>query len=178
MELLIIIIVVILIIKNIPIPKPQFEFDRQTNDITENTNYMPYVRKNLLTPTEQFFYSILYREAQDRNLIVCPKVRLEDIVQVTDKQNINKYRGYIKSRHIDFVLLNFNCETVAAIELDDPSHNTRKAYAADNFKNELFYTTGIPLIRIYTGVNYTRELNEAFDELQIPKINQESTEQI
>ena len=129
---------------------------------------MPYERRNLLTDTEQLFYSILINEARKRNLHVCPKVRLEDIICVTDNENKNKYRGYIKSRHVDFVLINACFETVAAIELDDPSHNTEAAAKIDAFKNELFDTVGIALIRIDVKDDYAQEIKYAFDELQLP----------
>ena len=133
-----------------------------------NHSYMPYEKRNLLTNTEQFFYTVLIKEARKRNLHVCPKVRLEDIICVTDTENINKYRGYIKSRHVDFVLIDEYFETVAAIELDDPSHNTKKAAEIDAFKNELFDTVEIPLIRIDVEDDYSQEINYAFDELQLP----------
>jgi len=139
------------------------------NKKTSDSNYMPYAKGNLLTKTEHAFFLILIREALKRQLLVCPKVRLEDIIFVTDKQNRNKYRGYIKSRHVDFVLLDKSCQTIAAIELDDPSHYTAKAEKTDQFKNELFFTVGIPLIRISTGTDYIKEINYAFDELQFSK---------
>ena len=41
-------------------------------------DYMPYAKRNILTKTEQNFYTILVYEAQKRNLQVCPKVRLEE----------------------------------------------------------------------------------------------------
>ena len=130
--------------------------------------YMPYEKCSLLTDTEQRFYSILLNEARKRNLQVCPKVRLEDIICVTDTENKNKYRGYIKSRHVDFVLIDEYFETVAAIELDDPTHNTEAAAKIDEFKNELFDAVEIPLIRIDVEDDYALELNDAFDELQLP----------
>ena len=145
------------------------EFGPNKNPTEYNPNYLPYAKGHLLTKTEHTFFITLVREALKRRLLVCPKVRLEDIIYVTDKQNRNKYRGYIKSRHVDFVLLNATCETVAAIELDDPSHTTKKAAKADQFKNDLFFTVKIPLIRIYTGTDYIKEINYAFDELKFPK---------
>jgi len=148
--------------------KEAHQISNEQLQITE-PNYMPYAKGKLLTKTEQSFFTVLVREALKRRLLVCPKVRLEDIIFVTDKRNKNKYRGYIKSRHVDFVLLNTQCETVAAIELDDPSHNTKKAIKADQFKNGLFYTVKIPLIRISTGTNYITEINYAFDTLNFPK---------
>lgn len=138
------------------------------NNTSETSSYMPYAKCSLLTDTEQFFYTVLLHEARKRNLQVCPKVRLEDIICVTDTENKNKYRGYIKSRHVDFVLIDEYCETVAAIELDDPSHNTEAAAKIDAFKDELFAAVEIPLIRIDVEDDYSRELNDAFNELQLP----------
>ena len=70
-----------------------------------NYNYMPFAKGNLLTKTEHEFFIILVREALKRRLLVCPKVRLEDIIYVTEKKFRDNYRGYIKSRHVDFVLI-------------------------------------------------------------------------
>ena len=140
-----------------------------------NKPYMPYEKRNLLTDTEQFFYTVLIKEARKRNLHVCPKVRLEDIIGVTDTENRNKYRGYIKSRHVDFVLIDESYETVAAIELDDPSHDTKKAAEIDEFKNELFDAVEIPLFRIDVKDDYTQEINYAFDELEIPIVKSSRT---
>jgi len=177
MELLVIILILIIAyfiydkyIKNYTESQTQEHHIQQ-----ESSNYMPYAKGQLLTKTEQAFFTILVKEALKRRLLVCPKVRLEDIIFVTDKQNRNKYRGHIKSRHVDFVLLNTNCETVAAIELDDPSHNTKKAAKADQFKNELFYAVKIPLIRICTGTDYITEINHAFDTLKFPKAELQKT---
>lgn len=150
--------------------QPNIETEKNQN------NYLPYAKGRLLTKTEHAFFITLVREALKRRLLVCPKVRLEDIIFVTDKKNRNKYRGYIKSRHVDFVLLNASCETVAAIELDDPSHNTAKAAKTDQFKNELFLKVGIPLIRIYAGTDYIKEINSAFDELKFPKAELKKTQ--
>ena len=123
-----------------------------------NSSYMPYAKGHLLTKTEHAFFVTLVREALKRRLLVCPKVRLEDIIFVTDKKNRDKFRGYIKSRHVDFVLINAHCETVAAIELDDPSHEHNEAKKTDRFKNELFQKVKIPLIRIKTGTDYITQL--------------------
>lgn len=149
---------------------------RNQNSTNYNPNYLPYAKGHLLTKTEHAFFITLVREALKRRLLVCPKVRLEDIIFVTDKKNRNKYRGYIKSRHVDFVLLDKACQTVAAIELDDPSHNTAKAAKTDQFKNELFLKVGIPLIRICAGTDYIKEINYAFDELKLPKAELKKTE--
>ena len=67
------------------------------------------------------------------------------------------------------MLINTNSETIAAIELDDPSHDTAAAAKTDLFKDELFKTIGVPLIRIKTGTNYAAQINAAFDNMHLPK---------
>ncbi|MDE7211838.1 MAG: DUF2726 domain-containing protein, partial [Lachnospiraceae bacterium] len=34
-----------------------------------------------------------------------------------------KYRGYIKSRHVDFLICDSALHILAALELNDPSHS-------------------------------------------------------
>lgn len=68
----------------------------------ERINYYPYKKKMLLTKTEYAFYNILKIKCDKNNVLICPKIRMEDFLEVTDKQNKLKYRGYIKSRHIHY----------------------------------------------------------------------------
>lgn len=128
-------------------------------------SYMPYKKRLLLTKTEYAFYTVLVKECYKRKLLVCPKVRLEDLVYITDKEHPFKYRGYVKSRHVDFVITDIRLNALAAIELDDPSHNTYKAAKTDRFKNELFKTINTPLIRIKTGTDYLTQITVVFDNL-------------
>lgn len=128
-------------------------------------SYMPYKKKMLLTKTEYSFYAVLVRECHKRKMLVCPKVRLEDLAYVTDQRQTLKYRGYIKSRHVDFIVTDIYLRTLAAIELDDPSHNTEKAAKTDEFKNRLFETIKLPLFRIKAGTNYEEELNRMFQQI-------------
>lgn len=140
---------------------------RRETTFSFDYSYMPYKRRNLLTRTEYQFYTILIQKCRQYGVFVCPKVRLEDLVYVTDQNNRAKYRGYVKSRHVDFVLTNENLYPLAAIELDDPSHDTFHAMQIDEFKNRLFETIGLPLFRITTGDDYDYEeaLEELFEEL-------------
>lgn len=110
----------------------------------------PYRQKFLLTKTEYGFYKILEEKCTNSNLVICPKVRLEDFISVYGTKNIGKYRGYIKSRHVDFLICDKDLHIKAGLELDDSSHNTREAAKKDRFKNELFHSIGVPLFRIKT----------------------------
>ncbi len=139
-------------------------------------SYMPYKKANLLTKTEYAFFFALMKECNKRKIMVCPKVRLEDVAYVTDKNNRLKYRGYVKSRHIDFILVTMRCEILAGVELDDPSHDNEKAAKTDRFKNELFKTIEVPLIRIKVGTDYATELNTVFNQLNLTGVSTKTAE--
>lgn len=133
----------------------------------ESQKKYPYEKKWLLTKAEYAFYKILKKKCDQRNIIICPKVRMEDFLNVTDKKNISKYRGYIKSRHIDFMLCNKNLYLLAGLELDDSSHDHPKARIIDEFKNNVFQAIQIPLFRVKTtDGNYELKIEEILNELQ------------
>lgn len=117
-------------------------------DTQAKTTVYPYSKKHLLSKAEYAFYQILKAECDKHNMLICPKVRMEDFINVTDKQNYTKYRGYIKSRHIDFIICNSKLQIIGAIELDDNSHNQAKAQKTDEFKDNVFKAISIPLFRV------------------------------
>ena len=161
---------------NQPIQKPVNDKEQDESYSSDfDYSYMPYKKANLLTKTEYAFYFVLMQECRKRKIMVCPKVRLEDVAYVTDKNNRLKYRGYVKSRHIDFILVSMRCEILAGVELDDPSHDNEKAAKTDRFKNELFKTIEVPLIRIRVGTDYATELNTVFNRLNLTGLTTQTT---
>ena len=120
----------------------------------------PYEFKMLLTKTEYGFFKRLQEIADEKEYMICPKVRLEDFVYVTNREELLKYRGYIKSRHVDFLICDRDVHVICGIELDDKSHDRVEAQKIDKFKDELFDTIGIPLYRIKVGDNYTKRIRE------------------
>lgn len=142
--------------------------DNNNDDFEEKelTN-LPYRKRYLLTKTEYSFYNALKDICKTHDIHICPKVRLEDLAEVTSKQSKMKYRGYIKSRHVDFTLCDSKLNVIAVIELDDYSHNTTKAKQTDSFKNQLFETIGIPLFRIIVCNNYTEQIQQMFEKLHL-----------
>lgn len=146
-------------------PEPPQPEPEEKKEEPFDYSYMPYKKRLLLTKTEYAFYTVLIKECYKRKLLVCPKVRLEDLVYVTDKEHPFKYRGYVKSRHVDFVITDIRLNALAAIELDDPSHETYKAAKTDRFKNELFKKINVPLVRIKTGTDYITQITIIFDNL-------------
>ncbi len=134
-------------------------------EISSDAN-MPYRKKDyLLTVTEKNFYTVLKKVADDHDCIVFAKVRLEDLIWIPKStHNILKWRGYVRSRHIDFVLCEKkDIKPICAIELDDASHNTFSANKTDNLKDNILRTAGLPLLRIkasyeYDVTNLTQEI--------------------
>ena len=130
------------------------------NRYSQKVRYYPYRRKYLLTKTEYKFYKELRVVCDKKNIIICPKVRLEDFIDVTCNEEKAKYRGYIKSRHVDFILCDNDLNILAAIELDDYSHNYESAKKTDEFKDNLFKQIGIPLNRIKVASDYKQQIKD------------------
>lgn len=108
----------------------------------------PYQARSLLTKREFKFYKLLQKEAAAREMLICPKVGLKDLIEVTDKKHYMKYFAKISQKHVDFVLCDKEMQVYFALELDDRSHDTEKAKEKDVFKDRAFKAAGIPLKRI------------------------------
>ena len=127
---------------------------------------LPYRKKNLFTKNEYKFYIQLKKVTAEESLVIFPKVRLEDFIETTSADQKLKYRGHIKSRHVDFLICSEKLNILAAIELDDPSHNTKKAKEVDDFKNKLYNTVGIPLHRVTTGNDYNAAIENVIKAIK------------
>ena len=124
---------------------------------TINLDEMPYKDKYMLTKNEYIFYKELQKIATEMNWIICPKVGLKDLFEVTTKENYISHFRRISQKHIDFIICKDDLKPLYAIELDDNSHNTEKAKQSDRFKNELFKKSRIKLIRIKACKEYSKE---------------------
>lgn len=114
----------------------------------------PYRARPLLTKREYKFYVLLREEAYKRGMLICPKIGLKDLMEVTNKRHYMKYFAKISQKHVDFVICDEDFQVYFALELDDSSHDTEKAKEKDLFKDRAFKAAGIPLKRI-------REFDEA-----------------
>lgn len=145
------------------------EVDNIANDSVDCINKSKhYKKKNLLTKAEYSFWKVLYATCVEKELIICPKVRMEDFLSVvnTDKKEFMRYRGYIKSRHIDFLICDSALHIIAGIELDDNSHNNDKVKQVDEFKNRVFENTGLKLYRISMSEGrYQEQIEKVLAEL-------------
>lgn len=165
---LIVAIFVIVIFLNNIFMKNKIQTNKEdTSDINpKKINYSNYQKKNLLTKTEYSFYMKSRLALQEKNFYLYPKVRLEDFIEATGegKEKLS-LRGRIKSRHVDFLVCDEMLHIKAAIELDDKSHSNEKAQAADQFKNELFDSLNLTLVRIQVKQDYTNDINNLLNLL-------------
>lgn len=144
--------------------------DAQTTTVEnkENKTYGYQAAKSIATETEKAFYDKLKLYCKERGLVVNLKTRLEDLVVYAkgmDYATKQKYRGQIKSRHVDYLIVNDDLVPVFAIELDDASHSKKKAMETDAFKDSFFNKIGIKLYRIAADDFYWKlELEKVFIE--------------
>lgn len=120
---------------------------------------LPYViNETILTERERSFYRILKPVADKLELQICPKVRLADIVSIKKgTRDWQKWFNKIRSKHIDFLLCDYDMNIVLLVELDDSSHESERAKKNDALKNAIF---GSRLVRI-------RSLKENVEEILV-----------
>ena len=125
---------------------------------------LPYkVRDHFLSPAEYVFYRVLLSVIRGR-LVVCPKVRLGDLFHVTYSKHAVSHRNRINQKHVDFVLCDLDTmQPVAAIELDDSSHNLLSRRERDAFVEDVFKAAGLPLVRFRVRRRY--DVGEITDAL-------------
>lgn len=131
---------------------------------------LPYAaRDTLLTPAEVRFYRALRGAAAD-DWTIFAMVRLADLLAV--ESPLPRGRAWfqkIAAKHIDFVLCDpLDLRPIAALELDDSSHESPKRLDRDAFVDEAFRSAGLPLLRFAVAERYDpdelrNQLDEAID---------------
>lgn len=114
---------------------------------TKNSQFQnAYEATPILTQNEYRNYKTLNDAATQKGYIVWSKVRLADIVKPrNDSQYMSRF-GKIKSKHVDFVILDPNMQIRAIIELDDNSHDRQDRKDRDNFVDTILQDCGFKVI--------------------------------
>lgn len=118
----------------------------------------PYrLQPGLFTPAERSFLGVL-QQAVGEEYAIFGKVRVADVVKVESMSNRSRWaRAFnrISGKHVDFVLCDKDTmEIVAAIELNDRSHNSPSRKARDEFLEKVFAAAGLPFIQIPAKRSY------------------------
>ncbi len=113
-----------------------------------------YSRVYLLTECERAFAQVLQSVVPSKHRISF-KPRLADVVSCSESDF--RQHGYqIASKHLDFVVTDSSSKLLCAIELDDASHLSESSRQADEFKDEVLASCGIPLIRVRAARQYDK----------------------
>lgn len=119
-----------------------------------NINYL--VKNNPMTETEQKFINYLKVFTDKYNLIILPQIQLQSIFKTIDKKDISNFNK-IKSKSVDFAIVDNKYNYKLFIELDDYTHNRQDRIKRDVFVNNLFRTYNLKLKRIKVQNNYNLE---------------------
>ena len=135
--------------ENPTIPKPNWTIPTYNTQI--NSQYASsYMKAPLLTRRELKHYHILKELADERNLLICPKVRLLDLV--VPKPGIKNYGGLktrVMSKHVDFVVCQQDMEVICIIELDDKTHQRPDRIQRDRFVDSVLIGAGYKIIHTW-----------------------------
>lgn len=140
------------------------------SSIEEKENFHGVFVKRLyfFTHSERAFFDELERQNDGRYLIFS-KVRLEDVVSVKNSIGGRKRkieRNYIKSKHIDFLIVERRSGSIlAAIELNGISHNRKLQRKYDQIKEQVLYDAGVSLFKIQIGENFTEKVVDMYRSL-------------
>lgn len=147
-----------------PMPTPKKIENTQTK-IIENENRKYYEKKRyLITKSEYILYKRLIQICNKYDLIVNSQVPLYQIIDIKlnkGDKNYLKYFNKIKSKSIDFVIIDKTTTRILqCIELDDYTHNYYTRQKRDIFVNTLFKDLDIKLLRINSSNFDERKLEE------------------
>lgn len=135
----------------------------QTEEPTQNeqtkSEALPYVAAKLLTPKEYAFFKALQPIANKYNLLICPKVRLADLLEIQkDVKDKMKWFNYVKAKHIDFTICDLNMNVKFLIEIDDRTHDKPDRQKRDEFVDSIFKKINIHVLHIRQWGNELEEI--------------------
>jgi hypothetical protein len=130
-------------------------------DKGNSSEYLYCKHGPLLTPAERLFYKSLEQAVNGQYLIMC-KARLADVITPKSSGDRSKWQSAfnkIAGKHFDFVLCEPESFTVvAAVELDDKSHQNKSAQKRDKVKNDSCKSAGLALIRFPAKRSYDLQI--------------------
>jgi hypothetical protein len=118
----------------------------------------PYEQQGVLfTAAERSFYGVLC-QAVEGKAVVFGKVRVGDVLKTRKGLNASERQkafNQISAKHFDYVLCKpDDLSVLAAVELDDKSHNSKKRRARDEFLKGACEAAGLTLHRFKASNSY------------------------
>ena len=110
-----------------------------------NQEVWPFEKRSLLTETEKRFYKILKEAIPNYPIYI--QVPLSQMMRVKNGYDRHNWNNRVNRMSVDFVVCDHQTHIIAAIELDDPSHDNEKRQADDAKKDKALSSAGIKIIR-------------------------------
>ena len=109
-----------------------------------------YQPRQLLTKREMGEYLKLKQYADARGWLICPKVRLFDLIEPKSSYNRSDRQTLINkvwAKHVDFVLVDQSLNVIGVLELDDRSHDRPDRVERDQFVRDALEGAGFIMIQ-------------------------------
>lgn len=134
-----------------PLPQPAAPTYPQSKIAPDGFRYdpegeWPFIRKDLITETEKLLFNRLRKALPDYHVLT--QVQLSQLAHVKKGHSFKMWWMSISRMSVDFVIIDNDMKTVAAIELDDKSHySDEDRHKADVKKDKVLTAAGIRIIR-------------------------------
>lgn len=115
-------------------------------DVRDNNGPWPFYSRKILSQPEQVLYFRLC-SALSNQYIVLAQVGLSRILGVKKGNDFHTWNNRINRMTVDFVICNKDASVIAAIELDDASHQKQQRRIADAKKDKALSSANIKVIR-------------------------------
>lgn len=154
-------VIVLVIIAVWMIDKKQNNSKQKTEPTTEGETLpkdysKSYQAKYLLTKNEWYEHKKLQKLAAEKGLVICPKVRLLDIIEPRKGEKDYKSLFYkVQAKHVDFLICDQSMHIKAVLELDDSSHNQKGRQSRDTFVDQILTSVGYKVIRTHSITEHT-----------------------
>lgn len=109
----------------------------------------PYGAKKPLTRVEQAFYYRLVQTLPE--LVVLAQVPLSSFLRVRKGRTWREWFNRISQKSVDFLICERDFRIVAAIEIDDGSHEAAERIESDKTKSRALTAARVPLLRWRVG---------------------------
>lgn len=135
-----------------------------------NQEVWPFEKRSLLTETEQRFYKILKEAIPEYPIYI--QVPLSQMMRVKYGYDRHNWNNRVNRMSVDFVVCDHHTHIIAAIELDDPSHDNEKRQADDAKKDKALGSANIKVIR------YRVENMPNLSKIRLDVMNEQKAEAI
>lgn len=126
-----------------------WRFTRKKRNPFTDGSALPYARRNIMTATELIVYDQLLDALPD--YMIFPQVQASRVLEIPKSKETYYWFNFVSRLSYDFVVCRLDGTPLAAIEIDDTTHQLPERQEADNRKNKATEAAGVAIIRWQVG---------------------------